>query len=158
MVNCSTRRLGVSRAATERTGRGAGPRFAPLGACCVLRSPGWRRRASAPLPASSMLARPAAHHLGGASGRPQLGLARPLPPARARAAGVRRALPAVADLPIQLPAMPFLTSEEAWALALTTFAGLSTCIGAGFAVRSAPAMWVLAAAVQQRQDSGGACR
>lgn len=30
--------------------------------------------------------------------------------------------------------MPFLTSEEAWALALTTFAGLSTCIGAGFAV------------------------
>ncbi|KAI7843151.1 hypothetical protein COHA_003322 [Chlorella ohadii] len=34
--------------------------------------------------------------------------------------------------------MPFLTSEEAWALALTTFAGLSTCIGAGFAVLRQP--------------------
>ena len=54
----------------------------------------------------------------------------------------------MADLPIQLPAMPFLSSEEAWALALTTFAGLSTCIGAGFAVRSVHAVWVLAAALQ----------
>ena len=56
--------------------------------------------------------------------------------ARPRAPGPPRALPATDLLrqAIHLPAMPFLTSEEAWALALTTFAGLSTCIGAGFAV------------------------
>lgn len=30
--------------------------------------------------------------------------------------------------------MPFLTQEETWALTLTTFAGLSTTVGAAFAV------------------------
>jgi ZIP family zinc transporter len=34
--------------------------------------------------------------------------------------------------------MPFLSSQEAYALALTTFAGLSTCIGAGFAIVRQP--------------------
>lgn len=42
--------------------------------------------------------------------------------------------------------MPFLTKEESWALTLTTFAGLSTTVGAAFAVSALPPLLAAASA------------
>lgn len=104
----------------------------PARAACACGSP---LRASAP--SSHPVAAPdRARHPSSPTQRPLQQPAAAQPPTcrRHRRGAVT---PAAALSPDHLPcAMPFLTQEETWALALTTFAGLSTCIGAAFAVRA----------------------
>lgn len=143
MVNCFTWRF---RGLPCRPGKDRSrPQRPRRGRLHATRSSMSERQAPGGPACGPMLAPSSFKHLRAPGGRSALlgPVARPRPGgARVRAPQPPRALPAPIDLQFQLPAMPFLSSQEAWALALTTFAGLSTCIGAGFAVRSVMALWV----------------